>query len=55
MTPKEAVDIYRKNVAKNNGIDYICHTQDFFFLYGKRQVPHSFPRLLRKQEHWGAY
>lgn len=36
MTPKEAVDIYIKNVRKNNVIDYIFQTNDFFFLFTER-------------------
>lgn len=44
MTPKEAVDIYKKHVTKRNAIDYIAQTKDFFFFFTERdRSPLRFP------------
>ncbi|NMA47522.1 MAG: hypothetical protein GX945_13260 [Lentisphaerae bacterium] len=44
MTPREAVDIYRKNVKENYKIDFLNQTKNYFvFLTEKDRSPERTP------------
>jgi len=36
MTPREAVDIYRKNVRKNYKIDFLNQTKNYFVFFTEK-------------------
>ncbi|MGI5923792.1 MAG: hypothetical protein ACOX9E_07595 [Lentisphaeria bacterium] len=36
MTPREAVDIYRKSMGKSHEIDFLCQTKNYFAFYTEK-------------------